>query len=44
MCKLKQHKAWFDDECVNFLDRRKQAKMHWVQDPNQNIVDNLNNM
>ena len=27
-----------------FLDQRKQAKMQWVQDPNQNNVDNLNNV
>jgi len=25
--KLKQHKPWFDEECVKFLDRRKQAKI-----------------
>jgi len=24
---LKQHKPWFDKECLDFLDRRKQAKM-----------------
>jgi hypothetical protein len=24
----KQHTAWFDDELSNFLDQRKQAKMH----------------
>jgi len=42
--KWKQHKPWFDEERVNFLDRRKQAKMQWVQDPNQSIVVNLNNV
>jgi hypothetical protein len=26
------------------LDIRKQAKMHWLEDPNQNNVDNLNNV
>ena len=25
--KWKQHKPWFDKECVGFLDQRKQAKM-----------------
>jgi len=39
---LKQHKPWFDEECVGFLDQRKQAKMQWVQNPNQSNVDNLN--
>jgi len=27
---LKQHKLWFDKECLGFLDQRKQAKMQWV--------------
>jgi len=27
---LKQHKPWFDKECVGFLDRRKQTKMQWI--------------
>jgi len=26
------------------LDKRKQAKMHWLQDPKQNNLDNLNNV
>jgi len=29
---LNQHKPWFDDECLGFLDQRKWAKMQWVQD------------
>jgi len=41
---LKQYKPRFDDECLHFLDQRKQAKMQWVQDPRQSIVDNLNNI
>ena len=28
----------------SFLDQREQANMQWVQDPNQNIVDNLSNV
>jgi hypothetical protein len=36
---LKQHKTCFDKECLHFLDQRKQAKMQWVQDPNQSSVD-----
>ena len=34
---LKQDKPWF-------LDHREQAKMQWLQDPNQNNVDNLHNV
>ena len=40
----KQHKPWFDKECVDFLDQRKQAKMQWIQDPSRSNVDNLNNI
>jgi len=32
---LKQHKPWFDEKCLGFLDQRKQAKMQWLQDPTQ---------
>ena len=39
---LKQNKPWFDEECLGFLDQRKQAKMQWIQDPSKNNVDNLN--
>jgi hypothetical protein len=34
----KQHKPWFDEKCSKFLDQRKQAKMQWLQNPNQNNV------
>jgi hypothetical protein len=26
------------------LDQRRQAKMQWLQDPNQSTIDNLNNV
>jgi len=26
----KQHKTWFDEECLGFLDQRKRAKIQWV--------------
>jgi len=35
---LKQHKPWFDEGCVRLLDQRKEAKMQWLQDPNQSIT------
>jgi len=40
---LKQHKPWLDEECLSFLDQRKQAKMQWIHDPSQSNIDNLNN-
>jgi hypothetical protein len=39
----KQHKPWSDKECSQFLGQRKQAKMQWLQDPNQSNLDNVNN-
>jgi hypothetical protein len=39
-----QHKPWFDAECAQFLDQRKQAKIQWLQNPNQNNGDNLHNV
>jgi hypothetical protein len=41
---LKQHKPWFDKECVGFLDPRKKAKMRWIQDPSLRNLDNVNNV
>ena len=35
---LQQQKPWFHEECIGFLDQRKQAKMQWVQDPSQSNV------
>jgi hypothetical protein len=39
----KQLKLWFDEECSEVLGQRKQAKMKWLQNPNQSNLDNLNN-
>jgi hypothetical protein len=41
---MKQHKAWFDEECLGVLNQRKQAKMQWIQDPSQSNVDKMNNV
>ena len=41
---MKQHEPWFDEECLHFLDERKQEKLQWVQDPSQRNVDTLNNV
>jgi hypothetical protein len=39
---MKQHKPWFDEECLGILDKRKQAKMQWLQNPSHSNVDNMN--
>jgi hypothetical protein len=41
---LKQQNPWFDDECLRFLDQRKQVKVQWLQDPKQSNVNNVNNV
>ena len=41
---LKQHKPWFDEECLGFLDQRKQVKMQWINDPSQRNENNLKNV
>ena len=41
---LKQHKPWFGEELLGFLDRRKQVNMQRTHDPSQRNVDNLNNV
>ena len=41
---MKQHKPWFDEEYLRFLDQRERAKMQWLQNPNKINVDNLNNV
>ena len=44
LCGLKQHKPWFDEECLRLVDQRKRAKFLWLQDPKQSNVDNINNV
>jgi hypothetical protein len=41
---LKEPWPWFDNGGSNLLDQRKQAKLHWLQDPTEINVDNLNNV
>ncbi|PNF38760.1 hypothetical protein B7P43_G14059 [Cryptotermes secundus] len=40
----KKHKPWLDKGCSELLDRRKQAKLQWLQDPSEINKDNLNNI
>ena len=42
--KLKDHKPWFDEECLSFLDQRDRAKRELGTGSKQSIVDNLNNV
>jgi hypothetical protein len=42
--KLQHNKLWFDDECSKLTDQRKEAKLQWLQNPNQVNGDNLQNL
>jgi hypothetical protein len=35
---------WFDEECSKLVDRRKQAKLQWLQDPSEVNEDNLSDV
>jgi hypothetical protein len=41
---LKQHKPWFDEKCLQFLNQRKQGTVQWLHDPNHSNLDNRNNV
>jgi hypothetical protein len=41
---IKQHKPWFDEECLGTLYQGEQVKMQWIQDRSQSNVDNMNNV
>jgi hypothetical protein len=43
-CESKYRKPWFDEECSKLVDRRKQAKLQWLQDPSEADEDNLSDV
>jgi hypothetical protein len=40
LCESKSYKPWFDEECLKLVDRRKQAKLKWLQNPSIVNEDN----
>jgi hypothetical protein len=44
LCESQSYKPWFDEECLKLVDRRKQAKLQWLQDPSVVNEDNLCNV
>ena len=44
MYELKQRNRKFEEECLVFLDHRKQAKVQRLHDPKQSNIDDLNNV
>jgi hypothetical protein len=43
-CESKHRKPWFDEECSQLVDRRKQAKLEWKQDRSEANEDNLSDI
>jgi hypothetical protein len=43
-CEGKRHNTWFDEECLKLVDRRKQVKLQWLQDPSVVNEDNFSNV
>jgi hypothetical protein len=43
LCKSKSYKSFFNEECLKLVDRRKQAKLQWLQNPGVANEDNLRN-
>jgi hypothetical protein len=43
-CESKHRKSWFEEEWSKFVDRRKQAKLQWLQDPSEANEDNLSDV
>jgi hypothetical protein len=44
LCESKSYKLWFNEECLKLVDRRKQTKLQWFQDPSVLNEDNLRNL
>jgi hypothetical protein len=42
-CEPRHYKLWFDEECSELVDRRKQAKLQWLQAPRKGNEDDLSN-
>jgi hypothetical protein len=43
-CESKHRKTRFDDECSKSADRRKRAKLQWLQDPSEANEGNLSDI
>jgi hypothetical protein len=43
-CETEHHKLWFDEEYLKMVDRRKQTKLQWLQDPSKVNENNLSDV
>jgi hypothetical protein len=44
LCESKHLKPWFYEDCLKLADRRKQGKLHGLQDTSEVSEDNLSNV
>jgi hypothetical protein len=44
LCESRSYKPWFDEECLKLVDRSKQAKLQWLQDPSVVNENNFRNI
>jgi hypothetical protein len=40
-CELKKNKPWFDQACSKLVDKRKQVKLQWLENPSEINGDTL---
>jgi arginine utilization protein RocB len=43
-CESMHRRPWFDEECSQLSDRRKQAKLQWLQEPSEANEDNMSDI
>jgi hypothetical protein len=43
-CESNHSKPWFDEKCSELVDRKKQAKLQWLQDPSEANEGNLSDV
>jgi hypothetical protein len=43
-CESQHSKPWFDEKCSKLVDRRKHAKLQWLQAPRKANEDNLSDV
>ena len=39
-----RNKPWFDEECSELANKRKQTKILWLQNPNHQTVEDFSNV
>ena len=43
-CKKNRNKPWSDEECSELANKRKQTKLFWLQNPNNQTAEDFSNV